>query len=222
MPCGLMDQYVAVQGRAGHLVLLDCRARSSRLVPFDDPDVAVLIADSRVKHELTGSEYAERRAQCEQAARMLGVSSLREVTPADLDRQGASLPPVVLRRARHVVAEIARTADAAELAQRRDWTGFGTLMDASHRSLRDDYEVSCPELDALVEAAWAIGPEGGVLGSRMTGGGFGGCTVSLVAADRVESISRRLRDAYAGRTGLEPELFATRPADGARALTPGC
>ncbi len=218
MPCGLMDQYTSVFGRRGHLVLLDCQSQESRLVPLDDPTVAILIADTRVKHTLTGSEYPDRRAQCEQAARTLGVPSLRETTVDALDQAADQLGPVVFGRARHVVGEIARTIRAAELATRRDWMSFGTLMYESHRSLRDDYEVSCPELDAMVEAARSIGPEGGVLGSRMTGGGFGGCTVSLVRADRVESIVRGLHESYARKTGIEPFLFATWPDDGATAV----
>jgi galactokinase len=218
MPCGLMDQYTSVFGQRGHLVLLDCRDRTHRLVPFDDPSVAVLIADTRVKHELTGGEYAERRSQCEEAARLLEVSSLRESNPDDLANATDRLPPVVFRRARHVVGEITRTVRAAERAERREWDAFGALMAESHRSLCDDFEVSCPELNAMVEAAWAIGPNGGIHGSRMTGGGFGGCTVSLVEAERVDEIGRALSETYARRTGIVPSIFATRPADGARTI----
>jgi len=221
MPCGLMDQYVAVMGREGQLVLLDCQDQTSRLVKFDDPAVAVLIANTNVKHELTGGEYAERRAQCEEAAKALGVPSLRQATDEALQAAGQSLDPTAFRRARHVVSEIARTTQAARLIEQGDWPAVGKLMYASHESLRDDFEVSCAELDAMVEAARALGPDAGVHGSRMTGGGFGGCTVTLVAADRADAIAEQMHNAYKETTGIEPAIFATRPAEGARAVALG-
>jgi galactokinase len=162
MPCGLMDQYVAVMGREGRLVLLDCQDQTSRLVKFDDPSVAVLIANTNVKHELTGGEYAERRGQCEEAAKTLGVPSLREATAEALRAANDKLDPTAVRRARHVISEIARTTEAAGLIEQGDWPAVGKLMYESHESLRDDFEVSCAELDAMVEAARGIGPAGGV------------------------------------------------------------
>jgi galactokinase len=215
MPCGIMDQFISVMGQPNHLLLLDCRSRTTDLVPLTNPELAVLIVNTNIRHELTGGGYAQRRAQCEQAARGLGLPSLREASPARLDAARSTLDPVVFRRARHVVGEIERTVLAAQAIRQADWPQLGRLMYASHASLRDDYEVSCPELDILVEIAQAIGQAGGVVGSRMTGGGFGGCTVSLVQAGRLAEIAGRIRAEYQRRTGLEPSLFVTRPASGA-------
>jgi galactokinase len=203
-------------GQAGHALLLDCRSRQTRLVPLADPSVAVLIVDTRVAHALTGGEYAQRRAQCEQAAAALGVASLRDAEMTQLIRSKPTLDPLVFRRAYHVVREIDRTQRAAELLEVGDYEGFGRLMHDSHVTLRDAFEVSCDELDLLVDIAMDIGPRGGVYGSRMTGGGFGGCTVSLVRAEKVESITRRLYTVYLEKAGIEPAVFVTRPSDGAR------
>lgn len=215
MPCGIMDQFISVMGREGHLLLLDCRSRTTELVPMTDPSVAVLITNTNVKHELTGGEYAERRAQCEQAAKILQIASLRDATPAMLESAKPRMEEVVYRRARHVIGEIDRTPRAAAEIRSSDWVKAGELMYASHDSLRDDYEVSCPELDAVVEIARAIGPAGGVLGCRMTGGGFGGCTVALVQAENVPAISERIEREYQAKTGIKPSIFLSRPAKGA-------
>ena len=216
VPCGIMDQFTSALGKAGHLLLLDCRSRKTELVPMTDPEIAVLISNTNVKHELTGGEYAERRHQCEEAARLLGVPSLRDASNGLIENAQAKLPPVVFRRARHVISEIERTVLAAQDIRAGDWPAAGRHMYASHASLRDDYEVSCQELDILVEIARAIGPGGGVIGSRMTGGGFGGCTVSLVQARTVPDIAARLHADYEKRTGIKPTLFLSRPADGAQ------
>jgi galactokinase len=183
-----------------------------------DPAVELLITNTNVKHELTGGEYAKRRAQCEAAAKTLGVVSLRDTDAGMLDRNRAKLEEVVYRRARHVVSEIERTVHAAEGVRAANWPTVGQLMYASHASLRDDYEVSCPELDAVVDIAQSIGPRDGVFGCRMTGGGFGGCTVALVQAGAVTAISNRIRVDYQKRTGIEPTLFVSRPAAGATVL----
>jgi galactokinase len=218
MPCGIMDQFISVMGRKDHVLLLDCRSRETQLVPMTDPCVELLITNTNVKHELTGGEYAQRRAQCETAARLLGVPSLREADAARLERARPKLDPVVYRRARHVISEIERTLHAAEGVRAGNWPTVGQLMYASHSSLRDDYEVSCAELDAVVEIAQAIGLKGGVFGCRMTGGGFGGCTVALVQADKVPAISQRLAAEYEQRTKLKPTIFVSRPAAGAMLL----
>jgi galactokinase len=215
MPCGIMDQFISVMGRDNHLLLLDCRSREPKLVPMSDPAMALLITNTNVKHELTGGEYAQRRAQCEQAAAALGLTSLRDASAARLEAARDRMDEVVYRRARHVISEIDRTPRAAAAVQASDWATAGELMYASHDSLRDDYEVSCAELDAVVEIAREIGAHGGVLGCRMTGGGFGGCTVALVRASAVESISSRTAAGYEARTGLKPTLFVSRPANGA-------
>jgi len=218
MPCGIMDQFISVMAKENHLLLLDCRSRQPELVPMIDASVALLIVNTNVKHELTGGEYAKRRAQCEAAAKFLGVPSLRDANGEMLERARGKMEEVVFRRARHVIGEIERTVHAAEGVRASNWPTVGQLMYASHTSLRDDYEVSCPELDAVVEIAQGIGPKGGVSGCRMTGGGFGGCAVALVRTDAVGAISERIASEYEKRTGIKPTLFVSRPAAGAMVL----
>jgi galactokinase len=218
MPCGIMDQFISVMAKEDHLLLLDCRSRRPELVPMADASMALLIVNTNVKHELTGGEYAKRRIQCEQAARTLGVASLRDATADMLERVDGELKEVAFRRARHVISEIERTIHAAEGVRASNWPTVGQLMYASHASLRDDYEVSCPELDTVVEIAKAIGPKGGVSGCRMTGGGFGGCAVALVRTDAVSAVSERIASEYERRTKIKPALFVSRPAAGATVL----
>ena len=218
MPCGIMDQFISALGKESHILLLDCRTRKTELVPMSDPTVAVLITNTNVKHELTGSEYPTRRKQCEAAAKALGVASLRDATPEMLERAKGKMDEVVYRRARHVIGEIERTPHAAEGIRAGNWPTVGQLMYASHYSLKDDYEVSCPELDAVVEIAQNIGPKGGVIGCRMTGGGFGGCTVALVKTDKVDSVMKTIETEYAKRTGIKPTMFVSRPGQGASIL----
>jgi galactokinase len=215
MPCGIMDQFISVMAKENHLLLLDCRSRRAELVPMTDASMGFLIVNTNVKHELTGGEYAKRRAQCEQAAKTLGLASLRDATADMLERAHAKMEEVVFRRARHVITEIERTIHAAEGVRASNWPTVGQLMYASHASLRDDYEVSCPELDTVVEIAGAIGPKGGVSGCRMTGGGFGGCAVALVRTDAVTAVSERIAAEYERRTRIKPTLFVSRPAGGA-------
>ena len=215
VPCGIMDQFISALGREGHLLLLDCRTRTTELVPMNDPSVALLIINTNVKHELSGGEYAERRAQCEEAARNLGVESLRDVTAVQLEAGKGKMSETVYRRARHVIGEIGRTVHAAGSVRQSDWPAVGQLMYASHAALRDDYEVSCEELDVVVEIAEAIGEQGGVYGCRMTGGGFGGCCVALVKASAVDDISKKIAADYKAKTGIAASIFASRPAAGA-------
>jgi galactokinase len=205
-------------GRAGHLLLLDCRSRKTELVPMGDPSVQWLIANTNVKHELGSGQYARRRAQCETAARILGVPSLRDASAAALEKNKGNMDADVFRRARHVIGEIERTVQAAAAIRASDWRKTGDLMYASHRSLRDDYEVSCAELDALVEIAESIGLSGGVHGCRMTGGGFGGCVVALVKSHAVAAITQKLAADYKKKTGLEATIFGSRPAAGATVI----
>ena len=221
VPCGIMDQFISALGREGHLLLLDCRTRKTELVPMSDPSVALLVINTNVRHELSGGEYAERRAQCEEAAAKLGVKSLRDVTPDQLERGKDKLSEVVYRRARHVIGEIERTVHAAEGIRASSWPSVGNLMYASHTSLRDDYEVSCKELDDVVEIAEDIGYKGGVYGCRMTGGGFGGCCVALVKADSVDAITKKIAADYKIKTGIDAAIFASRPAAGATIIK-GC
>src|ERR1017187_2422018 len=215
MPCGIMDQFISVMGRENQVLLLDCRSRKSELVPMTDPSVAVLIINTNVKHELTGSEYPARRKQCEAAAKILGVPSLRDATPEALELAKGRMDEVVFRRARHVIGEIERTVHAAEGVRASNWPAVGQFMYASHASLRDDYEVSCKELDVVVEIAEDIDYQGGVYGCRMTGGGFGGCCVALVKASAVDAITKKIAADYHVKTGIEAALFASRPASGA-------
>ena len=218
VPCGIMDQFISVMGRKDHLLLLDCRSRRPELVPMNDPSVALLITNTNVKHELGNGEYAIRRAQCDAAAKILRVSSLRDATSATLQAAKAGMDDLLFRRARHVISEIERTPQAARRIGASDWLGAGQLMHDSHVSLRDDYQVSCAELDAVVEIAQAIGLRGGVYGCRMTGGGFGGCTVALVQTSAVGVISKRIAAEYKRKTGIEATLFVSRPAAGAMLL----
>ena len=215
VPCGIMDQFISVMGRENHLLLLDCRSRETELVPMDDPAVALLIINTNVKHELGSGEYAKRRAECEVAAKILGVPSLRAATADALEETRGKMDGAVFRRARHVIGEIERTVHAAEGIRASNWLTVGQLMYASHRSFRDDYEVSCAELDAVVEIAENIDIKGGVFGCRMTGGGFGGCAVALVKADAIAGISKKLSADYLDKTGTAATIFSSRPAAGA-------
>lgn len=219
MPCGIMDQFASTLCQADHLMLLDCRSRQVEAIPFTDPAVTVLIINSNVKHELAGGEYAERRGQCEAASQKLGVSSPRDATRAQLEATRDKLQPLEYRRMRHAISEIARTEAAARAMKAGDLTLFGQLMGESHTSLRDDYEVSCRELDLLVQLADEIGRAGGVYGSRMTGGGFGGCTVSLVETARVEEVGGKIAAAYHAETEIEPAVLTSRPSRGAHVVS---
>ncbi|HRQ73419.1 MAG TPA: galactokinase [Phycisphaerales bacterium] len=216
VPCGLMDQLAAVFGQRGHALLIDCRSVDVSPVPIDPVLASVLVVDSGVRHDLASGEYAKRRAECERAVAELAkadpaVRSLRDATEDAINRAG--LDPTLRRRARHVVRENARTLEAARLLESGDAPGVGRLMLESHASLRDDYEVSCPELDTLVEIA-ATTP--GVLGARMTGGGFGGCAVVLVEPNRAEAAGRAIVENYGRRTGQRSQWMAVKAADGAR------
>ncbi len=219
VPCGIMDQFTSALGQENHLLLLDCRSREATLVPFVDPTITTLVINTHVSHELVGGEYAERRRQCNEAAAQLGVAHLRDATSVQLEAARDRIEPVCYRRARHVIGEIERTVSAARAIEQGDWREVGSLMAASHASLRDDFEVSTPELDLLVDLATSLGDEHGVVGSRMTGGGFGGCTVSLVRTEALTAVARFIREGYLRQTGTEPTLFSTRPAAGAQIVS---
>lgn len=216
--CGIMDQYIAAMGKADAALLIDCRSLETTSVPLRLGAVSVLICDTRVKHELSSSEYNLRRAECLRGSNILakslrGVRSLRDVSVADFAKFATELPGVVRSRCRHVVTENARTLAAVEALTAGDLHRMGKLMSESHVSLRDDYQVSCEELDVAVDVASA---EAGVYGSRMTGGGFGGSTVSLVDTAAIERVSRVVKAAFAARGWNEPELFASQACEGAR------
>jgi galactokinase len=218
VPCGIMDQFTSILAQENHALLLDCRSRTTTPVPMTDPAVTVLIINTNIRHKLVEGEYAARRAQCEAAARALKVASLRDATPEALNKAQKQMEPMVFRRARHVITENERTLQMAKAIQASDWPAVGQLMYASHASLRNHYEVSCPELDTVVEIAKAMGDAAGVIGCRMTGGGFGGCAVSLVKSDEVQRITRRLDEDYEKKTGRQTTIFSSRPAAGARIL----
>ncbi|XP_043212108.1 galactokinase-like [Amphibalanus amphitrite] len=212
MPCGIMDQFISAMGRKDNALLIDCRSLESTLVPLADHQVAVLITNSNVRHTLTGSEYPSRRRACFETAKVLGVKSLREATMELLKERQGDISEEDYRRARHVITEIARTEAAAEAFKKGDYVTAGKLMNESHASLRDDYEVSCAELDHLQRIAAAVE---GVFGSRMTGGGFGGCTVTLLKGTAVDACIEKLKSEYAGSA----TFYVCRPADGATVIS---
>jgi galactokinase len=216
--CGIMDQYIAAMGHEDAALLIDCRTLETQSVPIRLADVSVLICDTRVKHELSSSEYNLRRAECLRASNILakslpGVRSLRDVSVADFGQFATELPGVVRSRCRHVVTENARTLAAVAALTAGDLPQMGRLMTESHVSLRDDYQVSCEELDVAVDIAIA---QPGVYGSRMTGGGFGGCTVTLVDNAALDGVHAAVKEAFAARGWREPELFASKACQGAR------
>jgi galactokinase len=217
---GIMDQFIAALGRAGHALLIDCRTLETQAIPVDTTETLVVICDTRVKHELSASEYNTRRAECEEGVELLrragleDIRALRDVSEADLERYGDALPEVVGRRCRHVVTENARTLDAAAALREGRLEEMGRLMLASHESLRRDYEVSCRELDTLVRVAMSL--TGATLGARMTGGGFGGCTVNLVRRARLENFRETIAREYAAATGRTPNIYVSEAGEGAR------
>ncbi len=218
VPCGIMDQFASSFGKNGQLVLIDCRSGETELVPFTDPSLTILVSNTKVSHELSDGGYAARRKSTEVGLAAIGKPSWRDVIPADLERAAPAMDEITFRRSRHVVGEIARTIGAVEALRKNDFPLLGRLMYESHVSLRDDFEVSCPELDQLVATASEIGTAGGVIGARMTGGGFGGSTVTLCETTKAESIAAALVKSYKAAFGFAPEIFATRPAEGARMI----
>jgi galactokinase len=216
MPCGIMDQYISVFGRAHSAVEIDCRSLGHRLVKLPD-GIAFIAVNTMVKHALSGSAYHDRVRECASAVEGIAavyanVKSLRDVSPEQFEGVAARLPGVVARRARHVVTEDARVNRFVEASGQGDVSAMGKLMVESHRSLQHDYEVSCAELDFLVDAALAID---GVYGSRMTGGGFGGCTVTLLRAAAAASFRARIAQAYQRQFGLTPRIYSCEPSEGA-------
>lgn len=213
--CGILDQMASALGAEGYARLLDCRTLESELVPLPK-DVAIVVADTKVRRSLASSEYNVRRAQCEEAVGILskylpGIRALRDVNSNDLERFKEHLTEIVYRRARHVVADNERVLQAAEALREGDVITLGALMRACHISLRDDYEVSSPELDVLAEAAWEVE---GCYGARLTGAGFGGCTVALVAEDAVADFQAHVAIAYESAFDRPPDVYACRSANG--------
>jgi galactokinase len=214
--CGIMDQFIAVFATSGHALMLDCRSLESQSLLVPD-DAKLVICNSMVKHELASGEYNRRRAECETGVKvfqrsMPSVQALRDVGLADLERHKAELTDVVYRRCRHVISENQRVLDAADSLRAGDLDRFGQLMYESHRSLQKDYEVSSTELDLLVDIAASCE---GVYGSRMTGGGFGGCTITLVRAHSVEAFREKITQTYKEKTGITADFYVCSAAQGA-------
>ena len=217
--CGIMDQFASACGVENNLLLLDCRSLDWKTIPLPS-DVAIVIADTMVRRKLTSGEYNKRRAACEEAVRLLqkdltGIKSLRDFSVENFNRFAPKLPEEVSKRARHVVEEIERTNQAEALLEAGNVQRFGELMNDCHISLRDLYEVSCPELDAMVRIAQSLE---GCYGARLTGAGFGGCTVNLVAHEKAEDFARLLAKGYQTETGYQPEIYITHASNGAELL----
>jgi len=219
-PCGIMDQFICVLARSGHALLLDCRSQGYEHIPMPLERAAVMMVDTRVKHDLGRSEYPLRQEQCQAALKVFRqadpkIRALRDVSAEQLEQFADRLDDLSLRRARHVVGENQRVLAAAEAFRKGDLAAAGRIMTASHRSLRDDYEVSCPELDFVVETLLAAP---GVYGARMSGGGFGGCAVAIVEQAAADEAAHRVTAAYQNRFHRVPEVFTTRAAGGAEVL----
>jgi galactokinase len=217
--CGIMDQFASASGVENNLLLLDCRSRKWKTIPLPE-DVAIVIADTTVRRKLTSGEYNKRRAACEEAVRLLqqdlpDIKSLRDVNLEDFNYLSGNLPDEVSKRSRHVVEEIERSKQAEALLAAGNIHHFGELMNDCHISLRDLYEVSCPELDIMVRVAQSLE---GCYGARLTGAGFGGCTVNLVAREMADEFARSLAKGYESETGLNPEIYITHASKGAELL----
>jgi galactokinase len=216
--CGIMDQFASANGKKDHAIFLDCNTLQFELVPVKLEGIKVVIANTHSPHKLDSGAYNQRVAECKKAVELISkvrpISYLAELTEEDFKQVEASLDsdPVAHKRARHVVSEVQRTTDAVKALKAGEIEKFGKMMNASHVSLRDDYEVTGPELDALAEAAWQVP---GVIGSRMTGGGFGGCTVSLVRDESIEAFVAQVGKAYNGKTGLTADFYIAEIGDGA-------
>jgi len=219
--CGIMDQFISCHGKAEHALLLDCRSLHARAIPLT-ADAALVVCNTMVKHNLAANEYNNRRAECEEGVRLLktpfpSITALRDVTSAQLEQHRQLLPRKIYQRCRHVVTENERVLHAAAAFEKGDLLTISKLMADSHASLRDDYEVSCRELDLMVEIAAS---QKGVLGARMTGGGFGGCTVNLVEHAAVEPFVASVEREYQKQTGLKPDIYSLEAAEGAEAVVP--
>lgn len=210
--CGIMDQLISAEGKRNHSLLIDCRSLETQAVSMPE-DMAIVIINSNKKRGLVDSEYNTRRQQCETAAEFFGVKALRDVTIEQFEQRQADLDPVVAKRARHVITENDRTVQAAEALKNHDMARLAVLMEQSHLSMRDDFEITCPEVDAVVEIVKnVIGVQGGV---RMTGGGFGGCIVSLIPPSLVDEVKLAVETQYQAKTGLKESIYVCKAMDGA-------
>ncbi len=220
VPSGIMDQMIVASAKAGHAMLLDCRGLSQNFIPIDSMDLRVVIVNSMVRHEHSGGEYAMRRRQCEEGVAALkrahlAIIALRDVTLQQVEAARAQMSELVYRRCRHVVSENNRTTLMAAHLSEKHYDEAGELMVQSHQSLRDDYEVSCPELDLLVDESMKVK---GIYGARMTGGGFGGCIVALAIPRAVPNLTKHLHSTYTAKFGRQPHVFATTATGGANVI----
>ena len=221
--CGIMDQMVILHARENNALLIDCRSLLYEWIPFQMPEYVICVCDTGVKHSLSRTAYNQRRNECEAAVRhfarrLPGVRALRDVTLEELKAEGGGLAPTILKRARHVTSENQRVMDSVEALRRGDMARFGELMNESHESLRKDYEVSCSELDTLVEAARSVR---GTAGARLTGAGFGGSTVNLLRAEAITAFSETVSQKYSDAFGHTPKIYISRAERGARVFEDG-
>ena len=219
--CGIMDQFISANGEESHALLIDCRDLSFKLAPIPE-HVALVIANTMVKHSVAGGEYTTRRAEVEEAAAVIGrhrpeVRFLRDATVADLEKWGTEMSPNALKRARHVITENTRTVAAAEALMHRDLKELGRLMAEAHWSYSKDFEASCAEADTMVELANRLP---GLIGARLTGGGFGGCTINLVEREEAQDFAAALGATYADATGIKPQIHICHASSGAHKVTP--
>ncbi len=216
MPCGIMDQSISLMAIAGSVMLLDCRDLTTRHIPFDVAahGLELLIIDTQAHHALVDGGYAERRASCKSVAKKLGVSSMRDLNMQELEEQRQKLTEVEFIRARHAISEMARVLDAVDALSAQNFNLLGKLLNGSHASLRDDYTVSCPELNLAVETSI----NAGALGARMVGGGFGGSAIALIDKNKVEVTRGMIQEAFSARKFRKPRFFTSLPSQGAKII----
>ncbi len=217
MNCGIMDQFISLHAEKDHALFLDCRSLDYRQVPLPSDKAKIVVCNTMVKHELGSSEYNKRRAECEEGVRLMqadfpDIRALRDVSSSQFAKVQHKLPEAVRKRCRHIITEDERVLASIDALEQNDLSRFGKLMNASHDSLRDDYQVSCRELDVMVEIARSLP---GTLGARMTGGGFGGCTVNLVESNSVDAFCAQIQRQYHEATGLDPSVYVAIPSRGA-------
>ncbi|MFW6265089.1 MAG: galactokinase [Bacillota bacterium] len=219
--CGIMDQYISRLGKKDYTLMIDCRSNEYELIPFKSNEYKIVICNSKVSRGLVDSEYNQRRKECEEAVEFFqdklehNVEALRDISFEEFEKYAADLPEIVAKRAKHVISENNRVLTAAAALKNNDFETFGKLMIESHQSLREDYQVSCKELDLLVELALE---QKGVSGSRMTGAGFGGCTVTLIQEKHLDDFISNVSSSYYKETGIETEIYVSSPANGAKEI----
>ena len=219
--CGIMDQYVSCLGQKNYALFIDCRSNDYELIPLKDPNYQIIICNSKVQRGLVDSEYNKRKEECKIATEFFKhklnreIRALRDIAIDEYEKYQAQLPEIIARRARHVISENYRVQVGVQALREGNFSAFGQLMIESHRSLKNDYEVSCAELDLLVDLALK---QEGVLGARMTGAGFGGCTVNLLKRDYVDFFKEKIKKEYKKITGINPDVYLTAPSGGAKVI----